>query len=356
MTLAMRSRWWIPGFVLMASWACTPESDARSLEDEAQKTDREPVLRTAGEEGGIVARGIGPAGPLERLVAAADPQVAPGNEEEDEELRWEKYWNEIEFTWVQFDEVLDLVRTEYIEKDIDTRRAYVSAANFALAMLDPTYEVVPASYHKAHKDDPDVVLGAGDREELVLRRRDALREQQRLLQEAWDQVPFGKPELQRIIDFASSKAKKMKEPLSEDRLLISAAQGFLYALDPHSSLMSERAWDESTEKTRDSSFDGIGALLTQRWEPSSDLKNRLRGRPHRLKEADTFLLVELSEEDKFTQKTFVESPIQGQPAELAGLWAGDEILAVDGRSVEGMDLTKVVSRIRGPRGTQVRLT
>ena len=333
----VRFRRWVV-LVVAALWACTPRGDAQATDPAADEETAKAETRLAS---------TGPA-----LVQP--PQEEEG--EEDEAAKYERYWNEIEFSQEHFEEVLDLVKAEYIEKEIDTARAYVSAANFALATIEPSYEVVPVAYHKVHREDPDLVLEGGEREELIFKRRSELRKQQRELQEAWDAAPFGKAELKRVVAFAAGRARKMEKPISEDRILISAVQGFLYALDPHSSLVSERAWEDSTQRTHDSSFDGIGALLTQRWEPTNSLRNRLRGKTLRLEDLDSFLLVELAHEDKFTRKTYVESPIQGQPAETAGLWAGDEIIAVDGKSVEGVPLTKVVSRIRGPRGTQVRLT
>ncbi len=44
------------------------------------------------------------------------------------------------------------------------------------------------------------------------------------------------------------------------------------------------------------------------------------------------------------------------PAEKAGLKANDTIIAVDGVSTAGMSLTEVIFRVRGPRGSTVRLT
>ncbi len=58
-------------------------------------------------------------------------------------------------------------------------------------------------------------------------------------------------------------------------------------------------------------------------------------------------------EDGWTE---IVRPIDGQPADLAGLRAGDIILAVDGESVEGQSLDEVVLKVRGPRDTQVVLT
>lgn len=47
---------------------------------------------------------------------------------------------------------------------------------------------------------------------------------------------------------------------------------------------------------------------------------------------------------------------EGGPAERAGVQPGDLILAIDGASTAGQTLTVIVSRIRGPAGTPVRLT
>jgi len=49
------------------------------------------------------------------------------------------------------------------------------------------------------------------------------------------------------------------------------------------------------------------------------------------------------------------SPIKGSPAEGAGIRAGDVILEVDGESTDGWNIEQAVSRIRGPKGTDVRL-
>lgn len=52
----------------------------------------------------------------------------------------------------------------------------------------------------------------------------------------------------------------------------------------------------------------------------------------------------------------VIAPLDGSPAEKAGIKAGDTILRVDGQIVNGTDLTAVVNKIRGPKGTKVTLT
>ncbi len=49
-------------------------------------------------------------------------------------------------------------------------------------------------------------------------------------------------------------------------------------------------------------------------------------------------------------------PIEGSPAEAAGVQSGDVILAVDGESTQGWTVDRAVLRIRGPKGTDVTIT
>ncbi len=62
---------------------------------------------------------------------------------------------------------------------------------------------------------------------------------------------------------------------------------------------------------------------------------------------------ELGTKDK---DIFVISPLDGSPAERAGIKAGDIILAVDGKSILGWNVSQAVEKIRGPKGTNVTLT
>jgi len=52
----------------------------------------------------------------------------------------------------------------------------------------------------------------------------------------------------------------------------------------------------------------------------------------------------------------VVAPLEGTPAQKAGLRAGDKVVAVDGKSTVGITVEEVVSWIRGPKGTEVVLT
>lgn len=52
----------------------------------------------------------------------------------------------------------------------------------------------------------------------------------------------------------------------------------------------------------------------------------------------------------------VVAPLKGTPAERAGIRAGDQIIAINGESTDGLSIEEAVSRIRGPAGTAVELT
>lgn len=49
-------------------------------------------------------------------------------------------------------------------------------------------------------------------------------------------------------------------------------------------------------------------------------------------------------------------PMEGQPADLAGLKSGDLITHVDGESVLGKTVDQITTAVKGPRGTEVTLT
>lgn len=62
--------------------------------------------------------------------------------------------------------------------------------------------------------------------------------------------------------------------------------------------------------------------------------------------------VEMDDEGYFV----IVRPMDGQPADLVGLKAGDKIIAVNGENVVGQAMDEVISKVRGPRGTEVTLT
>lgn len=59
-----------------------------------------------------------------------------------------------------------------------------------------------------------------------------------------------------------------------------------------------------------------------------------------------------NQDGKFT----ITQPMHGSPAEKAGLVPGDVVTAVNGESIEGMEESSVIAKIRGPAGSEVKLT
>jgi len=51
----------------------------------------------------------------------------------------------------------------------------------------------------------------------------------------------------------------------------------------------------------------------------------------------------------------ITQPIKGAPAESAGLLSGDKIMFVDGKNMKGLPTDEVVSNIKGPIGTDVKI-
>jgi carboxyl-terminal processing protease len=112
-------------------------------------------------------------------------------------------------------------------------------------------------------------------------------------------------------------------PTQQDRSY-GAIRGVLDMLDdPNTSFMTPEQATNFLE-SMDGSFEGIGATVD--WE----------------EEIGAVRIVE---------------PFENQPAWKAGLRRNDLIIAIDGESVaEMVDLTEAVSKIKGPRGSQVVLT
>ena len=62
---------------------------------------------------------------------------------------------------------------------------------------------------------------------------------------------------------------------------------------------------------------------------------------------------ELGQKDGYP---IIVAPLDGSPAERAGIQAGDILVEVNGEPVAGMSLDRVVRMVRGPEGTEVTLT
>jgi carboxyl-terminal processing protease len=128
------------------------------------------------------------------------------------------------------------------------------------------------------------------------------------------------------------------DELDDEQLVEGALEGlFQYGVaDPYSGYMSAEEYQQSLGDLQ-GTFSGIGAELA--------IENTQN--PDDLEACPT-----LSE----TCVLVIVAPIEGSPAEAAGVQSGDVILAVDGESVVGSTIQDQVGRVRGPAGTDVTLT
>ena len=110
------------------------------------------------------------------------------------------------------------------------------------------------------------------------------------------------------------------EDVNERDLIEAAIDGMLTSLDPHSSYLSPEDADRMRTQTR-GEFGGLG--------------------------------IEVTQEEGFVK---VVSPMDGTPADEAGMEAGDFITHVDGESLLGLTLDDAVSMMRGPIGSEIKLT
>ena len=123
----------------------------------------------------------------------------------------------------------------------------------------------------------------------------------------------------------------------EAELVEGAIRGmFEYGLDPFSAYMSPEDYQRAQEDLA-GEFSGIGAEMQI------------------LNVQDAAASSECSTFDA-TCVLAVVRPLEGSPAEAAGLREGDIVTAVNGESVEGMTLDEAVLKVRGEAGTEVTLT
>jgi len=108
----------------------------------------------------------------------------------------------------------------------------------------------------------------------------------------------------------------------EDDVTYGAIRGSLKSLEDPYTAFSDPVVTEINKPTLQGEFEGIGAYVTTNEEG---------------------LLV-------------IQTPMRGQPAEKAGVHAGDTVIRVDGEDITGLEINEAVLKIRGPKGTTVELT
>jgi carboxyl-terminal processing protease len=114
--------------------------------------------------------------------------------------------------------------------------------------------------------------------------------------------------------------KHYVEDVKTKDLVYGAIRGMLSTLDPHSAFMPPDVYKEVQVETK-GEFGGVGIQIGMK-------DNRLT----------------------------VIAPIDGTPAERAGVKAGDFIIKVNDESTKDMTLMDAVQKMRGPKGTKVTLT
>lgn len=95
------------------------------------------------------------------------------------------------------------------------------------------------------------------------------------------------------------------------------------------------------------SLSGIGATLKL-----SKLVDIIKSFPKDVKEEDAKKAIAISAENYLV----IEEPMEGSPAEKAGVKSGDIIRKVDGKELIGMQMDEAVEKIKGKAGTTVVLT
>ena len=110
------------------------------------------------------------------------------------------------------------------------------------------------------------------------------------------------------------------EQVNDKDLIEAAINGMLTSLDPHSSYLSADDAAAMRVQTR-GEFGGLG--------------------------------IEVTQEEGWVK---VVSPMDGTPADAAGILAGDFITAVDGENVLGLTLDQAVELMRGPVGSEIIIT
>ena len=110
------------------------------------------------------------------------------------------------------------------------------------------------------------------------------------------------------------------EPVDDRKLITDAIGGMVASLDPHSQYFDKKSFNEFREGTT-GRFVGVG--------------------------------IEITQEDGLIK---IVSPIEGSPADRAGLKTNDLITKIDDTAVKGLSLNDAVKRMRGEPNTQVTLT
>jgi carboxyl-terminal processing protease len=128
------------------------------------------------------------------------------------------------------------------------------------------------------------------------------------------------PALKEYADLLATTKAWYADDLASDKLVYASVHGMLGSLDPHTNFLEPEEYGAMQEKQRGSFF-GLGIIISKR-----------------------------------NGKVTVITPVEGSPAERLGIRAGDIIDRIEGEAIDDLAVDAVVKKLKGPKGTKVRIT
>jgi len=114
--------------------------------------------------------------------------------------------------------------------------------------------------------------------------------------------------------------KNYVEDVDPKVVIHGAINGMMKSLDPHSTFMTAEQYNDLKIDTK-GTFSGLGVVITMQ-----------------------------------DDMVIVVAPIEGKPAFIAGVKAGDKIIKIDGETIKDFTIMDAVHKLRGKKGTKVTIT
>ncbi|MBK9090461.1 MAG: S41 family peptidase [Holophagales bacterium] len=128
------------------------------------------------------------------------------------------------------------------------------------------------------------------------------------------------PMMKEYSDVLATARAWYADDLGTEKLVYSSISGMLDTLDPHSNFLEPEEYGAMQEKQR-GSFYGLGIIISKR-----------------------------------NGRVTVITPVEGSPAQRLGIRAGDIIDLVEGEPIDDLPIDAVVKKLKGPKGTTVKIT
>lgn len=128
------------------------------------------------------------------------------------------------------------------------------------------------------------------------------------------------PLMKEYSDLLATSRAWYADDLGTEKLVYSSISGMLDTLDPHSNFLEPEEYGAMQEKQR-GSFYGLGIIISKR-----------------------------------NGRVTVITPVEGSPAQRLGIRAGDIIDLVEGEQIADLPIDAVVKKLKGPKGTKVKIT